>query len=240
MKNEWFASWFDTEYYHTLYHTRDDSEAKRFISNLMQHLHLAQGSDVLDLACGKGRHSRTLHEHGYNVLGVDLSENSILQARKMSEEGLAFQVHDMRETLPFQFDAIFNLFTSFGYFENIEENALVIKAMREMIKPDGIVLIDFMNSNKVINELVAEEHKVVDGINFFIKRHFDGSHICKEIKFEDKGEDYHFTERVQAIDFDTFKKLLEHENFEIVSKFGDHDLNEFNSDSDRLIILAKQ
>lgn len=241
MKNEWFATWFDTEYYHLLYNTRDDAEANRFIDNLMEDLKLPKNAYVLDLACGKGRHSRTLHLHDLDVLGVDLSENSIQCAKQFTDDNLHFMVHDMRNTLPMEFDAVFNLFTSFGYFDTLEDNATVIHSVHTMLKDNGLFVIDFMNGHKVARELVLSEVKSIGGIDFHIERKFDGNHIFKDISFKDKGEDYHFTERVQALGLSEFEGLLSAEGFEIVRTFGDFDLNPFNEqDSDRLIIVARK
>ena len=65
---EWFAEWFDTTYYHTLYKNRNDEEAEQFISKLLSFLNLKENASVLDLACGKGRHSVTLNKHDLTVL----------------------------------------------------------------------------------------------------------------------------------------------------------------------------
>ena len=81
-KKEWFAEWFDTPYYHILYKNRDNHEARVFIKSLVDLLQLPEASSVLDLACGKGRHSITLNEFGYTVLGVDLSAQSIAHANQ--------------------------------------------------------------------------------------------------------------------------------------------------------------
>jgi len=115
----WFASWFDSPYYHVLYKDRDDSEAADFMDRLTQYLHLHPSSKILDLACGKGRHSRYLSSLGYDVTGVDLSTQSITFAKKFEKENLKFAVHDM--CLPYKnaaFNTVFNLFTSFCYFDN--------------------------------------------------------------------------------------------------------------------------
>ncbi|MEN8885269.1 MAG: methyltransferase domain-containing protein, partial [Winogradskyella sp.] len=79
-KKQWFASWFDTPYYHILYKDRDYSEAQVFMDNLTNYLNIPNGGKILDLACGKGRHSVYLNKLGYNVTGVDLSEKSITHA----------------------------------------------------------------------------------------------------------------------------------------------------------------
>ena len=206
---DWFVDWFDTPYYHILYQNRNDLEAKKFIQTLMGHLKLPSSSKLLDLACGKGRHSKTLNELGYDVLGVDLSENSINEAIRLSNDTLSFRVHDMREVLVgAKFDAIFNLFTSFGYFDSNKENERMCASIAQMLLPNGKLIIDFMNAHKVIKYLVNEEEKEIDGIRFHITRTYDDSHIEKHIKFNHKGEQYHFTERVQGLKLDDFKTLL--------------------------------
>src|SRR3954465_14122404 len=118
----WFVSWFDSPYYHILYKDRNYREAQIFMDNLTHYLNLPDHAKVLDLACGKGRHAIYLNQLGFDVLGVDLSENSIAIAKNNENDELHFEVHDMR--LPFEqkYDAIFNLFTSFGYFENDDDN----------------------------------------------------------------------------------------------------------------------
>ena len=241
-KEEWFADWFDTSYYHTLYRNRDEHEAARFLGNLTENLQLSQGAKLLDLACGKGRHSITLNQLGFTVLGADLSPNSISIASKSAKEGLTFTVQDMREPiLGFQCDAVLNLFTSFGYFDDLSDNDKVIGSVRSMLKENGIFVIDFMNAERTIHNLVKEETKTVDGIDFQITRRYDGEHIFKDIRFHDNGQDFHFTERVQALTLDHFETLLKNNNFEILRTFGDFDLQLFDPQtSDRLIIVSQK
>lgn len=241
MKKEWFASWFDSPYYHVLYQSRCEDEASRFIKNLMSYLNLPEGKKVLDLACGKGRHSRTLSELGMDVLGVDLSENSIAEASKFGTSKLRFKVHDMREELDEQFSLVLNLFTSFGYFEDNSENEKVIAAIHSMLEPRGKLVIDFMNARKVVQQLVCQEYKEIDGIRFEISRKYDGQHIIKDIQFTDKGGDYHYTERVQALDYSYFHEQLSRHGFRILTTFGDFELNDFSeTESERLIIIAER
>ena len=239
---EWFADWFDTSYYHTLYKSRNEEEASKFIANLLSFLKLEKNSNVLDLACGKGRHSVTLNQHGYNVLGVDLSPNSICKANEKQNETLSFAVHDMREVIEGQkFAAIFNLFTSFGYFDTLCDNECVIRSIHEMLEENGYLIIDFMNAQKVIDNLVENEVKVVDGIVFYLTRNYDGNHIFKNIRFNADEKEFHYTERVQALKEKDFEQLLTENNFEIIRTFGDFALNAFNEKiSDRLIIIAKK
>lgn len=239
---EWFADWFDTSYYHTLYKERNDEEAAIFIANLLDFLHLEKNARVLDLACGKGRHSITLNKLGYNVLGVDLSPNSIELAKYHANNTLDFAVHDMRNVIHGEkFKAVFNLFTSFGYFDSILDNERVVMSIHEMLEEDGYLIIDFMNAAKVIENLVKKEEKKVDGINFDLERIYDGEHIFKHIRFHANNTNFHYTERVQALKEADFIQLLKANNFEIIRTFGDFSLNPFDEKtSDRLIIIAKK
>jgi len=169
--SSWFASWFDTKYYHILYKDRDYKEAQTFMDNLTHYLNLPEEAKILDLACGKGRHSVYLNSLGYDVVGADLSENSTKEASKHENEKLHFKVHDMRDVWESKFDAIFNLFTSFGYFESDDDNLITLKAIKNSLTEYGFACIDFMNVDYVIENLVPEEVKTVENIDFHIKRY---------------------------------------------------------------------
>lgn len=240
-KKEWFESWFDTSYYHVLYDHRDDDEAEHFIKNLVHFIGLTPGQKVLDLACGKGRHSRMLHAHDLNVIGVDLSQKSIQEAQKFEDKDLAFSVHDMREVLkPVTFDVVFNLFTSFGYFSDIQDNYKMIDSISKMLKPNGFLIIDFLNASKVKDNLNPKESLIKGGISFEIERKIAGNFVEKNISFNDLGEDHCYTERVQLFNLEDFNQFLR-KDFEILNTFGDFDLNPFEEKcSPRLIIIAKK
>ena len=236
----WFSTWFDTPYYHILYKNRNDEEAQAFMDNITHYLNMPENGTILDLACGKGRHSIYLNQLGYNVLGADLSENSIAEANKNSNESLHFKVHDMREPFEEKFDAIFNLFTSFGYFESDDDNLTTLKAIKESLSEYGFAVIDFMNVNQVIETLVPEEVKTVDEIDFHIKRYVEDGQIFKEIDFEDQGRKYHFTEKVKALTLKDFQDLMDEAGIFLLDIFGDYKLKKFHkTESERLIMIFK-
>jgi SAM-dependent methyltransferase len=239
-KANWYTSWFDTPYYHILYKDRNYREAQLFMDNLTHYLNLPEKAKVLDLACGKGRHSIYLNQLGFDVLGADLSTNSIEAAKKNENNNLHFKVHDMRVPFEEKFDAIFNLFTSFGYFENDEDNLTTLKAIKESLSEYGFAVIDFMNVNQVLNTLVPEETKTVDGIDFHITRYLKEGHIYKEIQFQDQGQDYHFTEKVKALTLTDFENLMEEAGIYLLDLFGDYKLKKFHkTESERLIMIFK-
>ncbi len=238
--NNWYASWFDTPYYHILYKDRDYHEAQLFMDNLTAYLNLPSDAKILDLACGKGRHSIYLNKLGYDVTGADLSEHSIAEASKFENEKLHFMVHDMREPFPTQYDAIFNLFTSFGYFEDDTDNIKTLSSICKSLTEYGFGVIDFMNAEYVLKHLVPAETKTVEGIEFHIRRYVEDGHIFKEIDFEDKGEKYHFVERVQVLTLPDFEQLMEEAGIYLLDVFGDYKLRRFyKNESERLIMIFK-
>lgn len=241
LKSEkWYSSWFDTPYYHILYKERNYREAQIFMDNLTHYLNLPEKAKVLDLACGKGRHSIYLNQLGFNVVGADLSENSIAEAKINENDTLHFVVHDKREPFDDKFDAIFNLFTSFGYFENREDDIKTLVAIKESLSDYGFAVIDFMNSQQVMENLIPEETKEVDGITFYIKRFVIDGFITKQINFEDKGESFEFTEKVRAYTLEDFQNMMDETGIYLLDTFGDYKLKKFHKNtSERLIMIFK-
>lgn len=240
-KNEWFASWFDSPYYHLLYQNRDEHEAEDFLTRLMKHLALPTTAHLLDLACGAGRHSRVLQRLGFKVSGCDLSQNSIREATEKAAPGMTFFVHDMRNPLPERYDAVLNLFTSFGYFNDLSDNEKVLKSVAESLPPGGILVIDFMNAEKVIRELKTRQEILRGDVLFHIKKEVAGGKIVKTIAFEADDQSHFFQEKVQALQAADFETLLENTGFIITEIFGSYTLAPFSShDSDRLILVCRK
>ncbi len=231
--------WFDSDYYHVLYKHRDYNEARNFIDNIVEYLDLKKGSKILDLACGIGRHSIYLDKIGFKVVGTDKSPNNIKKAKASKNQEISFLQMEMIDDTNHKYDVIFNLFTSFGYV-NHDYNLKTIKNIERQLKDDGIVVIDFMNTLFVKNNLVIEETKVIDDLSFKIKRKSDGKHIYKEIKFHDK-KNYFFQEKVMDLSLKDFENNLIKYNLKIIKTFGDYNLNEFDiENSERLIMVIKK
>ncbi|MFM1874784.1 MAG: hypothetical protein RL266_521 [Bacteroidota bacterium] len=242
--SDWFVSWFNSHYYHLLYRDRNFAEAERFIEHLLAYLDLPKGSKVLDLACGKGRHSVQLHNAGFDVIGIDLSEESISQAKTMETDGLEFFEHDMRSLYwDNYFDLVVNLFTSFGYFHNSEDDLKTICSVADALKPNGLFVLDFLNAVKVQNTLVAFEERVIEGVTFELNRSVTDGMIVKRIHVIDPLEDVEldFEEQVDALRLDDFQTYFENAGLELMSAFGNYDLAPFDEKtSDRLIMITRK
>ena len=238
----WFATWFDSPYYHLLYKNRGEKEAQVFIDNVIEKLQLKKGSKLIDIACGKGRHATYFNKKGMNVVGVDLSPNSIASAKQNENNNLQFSVHDMREVYKENhFDIVTNLFTSFGYFENKDDEQKAINAMAKNLKSDGVLIIDFMNIKKIIANLISSEKKTIDSITFNIKRSMQNNHIIKDIEIIDDNETQHFQEKVKAITLADFSAFVSNVGLNIIDIFGNYKLDDFDATiSDRLILICKK
>lgn len=238
----WFKSWFNSPYYHILYQHRDDKEAEQFLDRLINYFNPPQNSRILDLACGKGRHSVYLNGKGFEVTGIDLSEESIEYCRQFENSRLSFFVHDMRHLFRVNdFDFVFNLFTSFGYFEKETENVAAIKNACLSLKKGGVLVIDFLNSDFVCQHLVAAETIKIDDISFRISKRIENGFLLKDIDFTDKGETYHFTEKVATLRLPDFERYLLPCGMKITKLFGDYDLHDFDTGtSPRLIMIAEK
>lgn len=239
---EWFESWFDTPYYHILYSNRDYTEAENFITQLTAELQLPKNSEIIDLACGKGRHSVFLNKLGYIVLGLDLSKKSIEHNRQFENENLQFAVHDMRDKVAHsQVDAVFNLFTSFGYFDSEDDDRKVFKSVSDVLKTDGFFVLDYLNENYVRNKMVSEAEMQRGGIDFKISKKIEDQHIVKEIKFSADGQDFNFFEKVKLHTPESIQKYAEDNGFERLKIWGDYQLNDFDAEvSPRCINLFRK
>ena len=239
---EWFTSWFDTPYYHILYKSRDTKEAEKFIDNLEEKLKFQSSELYCDMACGKGRHAIYLNAKGYHVVGLDLSPNNIKSAKSAENTRLEFHEHDIREVYQTDaFDVMLNLFTSFGYFENQEENQKAIVAMARSIKPGGTLVLDYMNSRKAIEGFHTHYQKTVDDIQFDINKRIELGYIYKNISFEIKKNKHQYEERVKLLFLEDFMHFFEKAGLELKELYGDYELKPYQDlDSDRMIMVCKK
>jgi SAM-dependent methyltransferase len=242
MPRKWFQNWFNSPFYHILYNQRNDEEAEFFIDNLCSYLKPPQNARLLDIACGRGRHAVYLNKKGYDVTGIDLSYANIRFTKQFENDKLHFFVHDMRYLFYINyFDVAFNLFTSFGYFETEKEHVNALKSFRKSLKKDGILVLDYFNSEKILHHLTQQEVKKVDNIDFHITKKVADGKIIKTIAFEHKNKDYTFKEEVKAFSEQDFEHLFNLSGFSILNCFGDYALNKFDKNkSDRLIFICKK
>jgi SAM-dependent methyltransferase len=239
-KPEWFASWFDSPHYHRLYAHRDGGEAAQFIDRLIECHRLTPGSRVLDLGCGTGRHSSYLASRGFDVTGLDLSAESLWQARLNEGPNLRFVRQDMR--LPFRscaFDHVLNLFTSFGYFEDPADHLPVVGNIAASLKPGGTLVLDYLNAYSANTPAATEEVIEREDTVYRLSRWRDAENIYKRIAIENGHTPLEYVERVARLSLADFRFMFRLYGLTIEETYGDYTLAPFDlAISPRLIIVA--
>ena len=263
---KWFESWFDTEYYHLLYKHRNDEEAKRFLQRMYGFLQLQNGDLVVDIGCGKGRHSIAMAELGLRVMGLDLSENSILSARQSAVEknieDAEFLVHDMRQPYPVEnCKAVFNIFTSFGYFDDPADDERALSAMGKSLLDGGYVVQDYINSKPLLKSLdgtilQSMQWQEISGVKFGTEKWVEHEKIYKRILVEDErkfatkewvdsgmhsNEPLIFTEEIKMYSREELVQLHQSAGLQVVDVFGSYELDAFHEDfSPRIIVVSRK
>lgn len=228
MINNWFEHWFDSPLHEQLYAQRDATDANRLAELISGHIPVDQYPHLLDLACGRGRHSLNFANRGYRVTGVDLAPTAISRAKtKAAQAGVEidFRVGDMRIPLNETFDVVVNLFTSFGYFSDESENERPIAAMASMVRSAGHVWIDFLNPGCVRSGLIPTDEGSIPGWRYTIRRWIEGGAVHKEIHLiEDaSGDEQIFTEYVQLLELEWFEVTARKYGLELQTTYGDYD-----------------
>jgi SAM-dependent methyltransferase len=242
MKEQWFESWFDSPWYPLLYDHRSEEEAADFINSLIPLLELRPGSECLDAGCGSGRHAGILANHSLRVTGIDLSPESIRRATEKYGHKADFQVWDMRKLFrPNHFDAIFNLFSSFGYFRSEEENQNMLFTLSQSLKPGGVFVMDYLNAGFVVAGLKSRELINKNGIQFQIRRRLEDGAVIKTISFLADGADHEYEEYVKLYHRAKVTEMLAECGLRVSHCFGDYRLSEFHPiKSPRLLLICRK
>jgi SAM-dependent methyltransferase len=244
---EWFEEWFDSPLYEKLYSDRDDEEAELMADLITGLINPVTSPVLLDLACGRGRHSLQLAARGFRVTGVDLSERAIRIAREKSahikRNRPLFRTGDMRNSLDSRFHVVVNLFTSFGYFENDDDNLQILKNVHLMLLEEGWFVQDYLNPQWVRSNLRKSENGHIDHIGFSIQRKIENGFVKKMMTFTDHrtGSTASFTERVRLCDREWFREAYTAAGLKTCAVYGNYNGDAFDElRSPRIILFSRK
>ncbi|MFN2372396.1 MAG: class I SAM-dependent methyltransferase [Cyclonatronaceae bacterium] len=244
---EWFEEWFDSPLYEKLYSDRDDEEAELMAELITGLINPVESPVLLDLACGRGRHSLQLAERGFRVTGLDLSERAIRIAKEkvagITRNRPLFRTGDMRKPLDSRFNVVVNLFTSFGYFENDDDNLKVIKNVHQMLLKDGWFVQDYLNPQWVRSNLRKSESGHIDHTGFSIQRKIENGFVKKMMNFTDHrtGSTASFTERVRLCDREWFRVAYAAAGLKTCAVYGNYNGDAFDElKSPRIILFSRK
>ena len=243
---EWFEDWFESDEYLTVYSKRNDEEAGKMVSLILNNISLPAGASVLDLACGAGRHSILFAAKGFKVTAVDLSSKlltlAIARAKELKLE-MDFFKEDLRKfTNDKQFNLVLNLFTSFGYFDSDEENLKLLSLAYNQLAPGGYFVFDYLNKVNLERTIVHNSTNHFNDIKIEQNRKIENKRIVKDIVFKyPDGNTKHFKESVRLYNPDYLLFKFKELGFTVEKVFGSYEGKSFDfNNSQRLILVCKK
>lgn len=238
----WYENWFESPWYMKLYRHRTEEEAREAIDLVRTYAHVPDGARVLDLCCGYGRHALALAEAGYMVTGLDSSNFLIDRAREIyPHPNVAYVVGDMRGPFPgAPFNAIVNFFTSFGYFDTVDEDQQVLHAVYNSLSGGGQFVMDFFNARYVREHLEAETMSLVESATIIQERSIVDNVVHKRITINVPCSfEREYAERVRLYTHDELTHMFTAAGLIIDHVLGNYDGSAFNeATSPRCIIIA--
>lgn len=241
----WFKDWFNSENYLKVYSHRDESEAERLVELIVKSLGIKSDSKILDMACGSGRHAVIFAKRGFDVTAVDLSQMLLSDAKATARENDVKINFVLSDILDFQttqrFSLSLNLFTSFGYFDDDEDNFRVILKAYDLLIDGGYFVIDYFNKNYLLKNLIPTTVFSENGLRITQNRAIQGTRVVKNITIENGGSVEEFYESVRLYSYDEMLDYINKTGFSIFKEYGNYNGNNFiNESSPRLIIFAKK
>ena len=250
----WYKTFYDEHYLKEYASGLTDERTQREVDFITSTLNLPQaapdatgGGRILDLCCGHGRHTVELAAAGYSMVGQDLSATFLDLAKDAAAaRNLQIQfIHaDMRE-IPFEgeFDAVINMFTAFGYFDDTE-NQKVLDAVARALKPGGKFLIDLLNTLRIIRDFRPQSwDDLSDGTVALTERDYNlltGNIEEFRTYVAPDGSKREIQLVWRSYLYPELAKMLNCAGLAPIQVFGGFDGGEFTWDSNRMIILAEK
>lgn len=221
-------------------------EAAEQVDRLLDLLDLEPGAAVLDVPCGVGRHAIEFADRGFRVTAVDATTTYLETARERARDAnveVEFVHGDMREFRRVEsFDAVVNLYTSFGYFEDRADDERVARNVYESLAPGGTLVVS-LTSKEVLAGTFRERT--------WDER--DGAYVLQEHAVEDDwswmenrwivvadGEVREFTVSHRLYSAFELSELLERVGFGDVTAYGDLEGSDYDEDAERLVVVARK
>ena len=251
----WYETFFDENYLKEYARGLTSERARKEADFVGSTLNLPQtapgatgGARILDLCCGHGRHTVELAAAGYSMVGQDLSA-IFLDLAKDAAAARNLQIRfihaDMRE-IPFEseLDAVINLFSAFGYFDDDAENQKVLDAVGRALKPGGKFLIDLLNTLRIIRDFRPQSwDELSDGTVVLTQRDYNlltGNNEERRTYIAPDGSKREVDLTWRMYFYPEFVKMLNHAGLAPIQVFGNFDDSEYTLDSKRMIVLAEK
>jgi ubiquinone/menaquinone biosynthesis C-methylase UbiE len=244
----WYVDFFRNDYLNVYGHMFTEERAQKEAGFVARALELKPGDSVLDLCCGQGRHSVQLAKLGLRVTGLDLNRDYVelaSAAAKASKVALETVAADMR-AIPFEnkFEAIVNMYSSFGYLESEAEDLKVLESAARALKAGGRLLLDMLNREwAVANYIQNDWHSGADGTLYVERRELDLATSRMHVHFivvEPNGRRRESIGHIiRLYTLTEMTRLLERVGLGVKAVFGGFDGEEYAISTRRMIIVAQ-
>lgn len=243
---DWWKKSFDKDYFDFLSELLPPARSKKEVCFAIKTLNLRKGKEVLDVPCGYGRHSFFLGKNGIYTVGVDYSSFLIQKARERCRDVsryTKFRQADLRNiSYKNRFHAIVNFFSSFGYF-NDKENEKLLRVFHNALKEKGRLLLDLPNTSRLIKRIPTEE-----------KFTTSSGYLCDEVtglNAKQMTASLRFTiirgkkkrvirGKLRLYTFPEIERILSTAGFKKISVAGDFSGKPYSLKSPQMIIIAQK
>jgi SAM-dependent methyltransferase len=244
----WYKTFFGEDYLHIYEPVLTPDRTQREVDGIVNLLNLPQGSSILDLCCGHGRHAIPLAQRGYKVTGQDLSEVFLREA-ETEAQAQGVHVHwlhgDMRN-IPFEneFDAAINIFTAFGYLENQDEDQKVLQQVCKALKPGGLFLLETIHREGLMRHYASEGiSRYPEGLIVLEERRFDlltGRNEVKVTMLFSDGQRREYSHSLRVYTLTELAQMLTMAGLVVKAYLGAWDGSALTIGSFRLILLSQK
>jgi SAM-dependent methyltransferase len=244
----WWKTFFGEDYLHIYEPILTPERTRREVDGIVNLLGLPQGSSILDLCCGHGRHAIPLAQRGYQVTGQDLSEVFLREAEKEAQaQGVHVRwIHGDMRNIPFEheFDAVINIFTAFGYLEDQDEDQKVLQQVCKALKPGGLFLLETLHREGLMRHFIPHHIEYYpEGLLVLEERSFDLLASRSEVKItmiypDGQRREHSFSHRVYTLT--ELAQMLTIAGLQVKGYFGAWDRSDLTIDSYRLILLSQK
>ncbi|HEY0150932.1 MAG TPA: methyltransferase domain-containing protein [Longimicrobium sp.] len=246
-QDRWWEGYFDETFIDLYRDFLTPERTAREVAGIREMVPLEPGAEILDVACGWGRHSVALAEAGFRVTGMDLSEPLLRRARARADQArvaVDWLRADMREIpLRGRFDAVLSLFSSLGYFLSDEEDLRVLRGAHDALRPGGFFVLETMHRDHAVAGYTERDWwEAEDGTTVWVEREFD---VIDGVSREwtrwrrggKSGEKFHELRIRSATEWSA---LLRAAGLTPVEWYGDWELAPFVHTSEDLICIARR